>query len=60
MDSDITKPWAIRIVDSTEEEGVKADPLGGVIPQERLTGDVLRGRGRVEAISKGCYVTGGR
>lgn len=45
MDSDITKPWAIRIVDSTEEEGVKADPLGGVIPQERLTGDVLRGRG---------------
>lgn len=27
------------------DQDFKADPLGGLIPQERITGDVLRGRG---------------
>ena len=26
-------------------EQQKADPLGGIIPQERVTGDILKGRG---------------
>lgn len=28
-----------------EENLVKADPLGGILPQELVTGDILRGRG---------------
>lgn len=27
------------------DQNAKADPLGGLIPQERVTGDILRGRG---------------
>lgn len=27
------------------EESIKADPLGGILPQELVTGDILKGRG---------------
>lgn len=27
------------------DENIKADPLGGILPQELVTGDILRGRG---------------
>lgn len=29
----------------TRENDIKADPLGGILPQELVTGDILKGRG---------------
>jgi len=47
MVNKINQTWSIKIVDSSNDvlQEKAGGPAGAVIPQERITGDVLRGRG---------------
>ena len=45
MDSENSRSWNIKIVPSSEAVEVKAPTPIDAIPQERFTGDVMRGYG---------------